>query len=195
MSELSEHTGARDGIRSDDRPIDFALFGLFGVGNIGNEASLSSALNAIKRHAPRASVVVICDRPDVVSSEHGVPAVSITWQGRFSTRANCHGWFGFYWPALEVFRWIAAYRFMNTVKCIVVPGTGILDDFGMGPHQMPYQLWRWSVTARFAGRPLLMLAIGAGPIEHRLSRWFETTHSAKRQLAELSGSILGRVYG
>jgi polysaccharide pyruvyl transferase WcaK-like protein len=74
-------------------------------------------------------------------------------------------------PITELARWFAAVRFARTVDAFVVPGTGILDDFGTAPHEMPYDMFRWSAAARLAGRPWAMVGIGAGPIEHRASRW------------------------
>ena len=53
---------------------------------------------------------------------------------------------------------------------MVVPGTGILDDFGTGPSHVPLQILRWSVAARMTGTRLVFLSIGAGPIVHRVSR-------------------------
>jgi polysaccharide pyruvyl transferase WcaK-like protein len=150
-----------------------ALFGLFGVGNIGNEASLASAIQAIRRRDPDAELVVVCAVPTLVRTEHGVDAVPIAMSGpvpRFGrlprvARAALR-------PIVELARWIAAWRFIRTVDRIVVPGTGILDDFGMSPWEMPWDLVRWSSLARLRRRPFVMLSIGAGPIENSISRRF-----------------------
>jgi polysaccharide pyruvyl transferase WcaK-like protein len=148
-----------------------ALFGLFGVGNIGNEASLSSAIQSIRRRDRDAEIVVVCAGPNVVSAEHGVEAVSIAMAGplgdlnvgsRWSRRIRK--------LVAEPVRWVTAFRFALGVDAIVVPGTGILDDFGTRPHEMPYELFRWSTVARLAHRPWIMVGVGAGPIEHPVSR-------------------------
>ena len=157
---------------SSREPARIALFGLFGVGNIGNEASLASAIAALRRHRHRVDVTVVCAHPDVVSAEHGVPAASFSMAGPFDrvitaprpVRLALR-------PITELARWVAALRFARSVDAIIVPGTGILDDFGVAPHQMPYELFRWSTAARLTRRPWAMVGVGAGPIDHPVSRW------------------------
>jgi polysaccharide pyruvyl transferase WcaK-like protein len=73
-------------------------------------------------------------------------------------------------PIREFLRWITVAAFMLSVDAVVVPGTGILDDFGMQPHQMPYELFRWSALSHLLRRPMVLLSVGAGPIEHPTSR-------------------------
>ena len=54
----------------------------------------------------------------------------------------------------------AARRF----DMIVVPGTGMLDDFGERWRDMPYHLFRWGLACRLARTPFAFVSIGAGPI-------------------------------
>jgi polysaccharide pyruvyl transferase WcaK-like protein len=54
---------------------------------------------------------------------------------------------------------------------MIVPGTGILDDFGERPHGMPWEIFRWFLGARLLGVKTAFVSIGAGPIGHPLSRW------------------------
>ena len=149
-----------------------AFFGLFGVGNLGNEASLRAALDSARRVAPTARLFCVCEVPDRVAAEHRIESVSIDMSGplarvfsaprpvRLALR-----------PIVELFRWIESYRFARRMSAVIVPGTGILDDFGMRPRQMPYAIFRWSVASRLAGTPFAMVSVGAGPIEHPASRW------------------------
>lgn len=150
------------------RPPRVALFGQFGVGNIGNEASLASAIEALRARPAQVQVVVAADMPEQVTDQHGVPAVPIALAtssmrlprpARMLTRL-----------VGEPLRWWSIYRFCRSVDLIVVPGTGILDDFGVRPRQTPYDLLRWTTCARLAQRPWAMLAVGAGPIDRPLSR-------------------------
>jgi polysaccharide pyruvyl transferase WcaK-like protein len=55
---------------------------------------------------------------------------------------------------------------------VVVPGTGILDDFGEPWYAMPYDLFKWSLAAMLGGRPFTFVSVGAGPIQHPLSSWW-----------------------
>jgi polysaccharide pyruvyl transferase WcaK-like protein len=157
---------------SDGGGVSIALFGLFGVGNIGNEASLSAGIRAIRRRLPDAEIVVVGLLTDVVSEQHGVRCVSIH-TGRSMPRV---------WGAprpvrllvralMEPVRWLNIFRFLETVDGVIIPGTGILDDFGEGPQQMPYQLIVWTTLARIAGRPWSMVGVGGQSIKHPVSRW------------------------
>jgi len=149
-----------------------ALFGLFGVGNIGNEASLAAGIAAIARRAPDVALVGVAGLPQVVEQQHGIPAVAVAtgterpwlWGAAKPVRLLCR-------PLAEPFRWVTIYRFLRSVDGVVVPGTGILDDFGVGWQQMPFDLFKWTTLARLARRPWSMVGVGAGPIDHPASRW------------------------
>jgi polysaccharide pyruvyl transferase WcaK-like protein len=149
-----------------------AFFGLFGTGNVGNEASLSSAVLAAQRVDPSAELVCVCSRPDVVRAEHGIGAVPIYMAGPLPDapsgprllRAAAR-------PLYELARWSAIYRFLRRIDLVIVPGTGILDDFGESPKGMPYHLFRWTAAAKLARRRMAFVSVGGGPITHPLSRW------------------------
>lgn len=152
-----------------------AFFGLFGTGNIGNEASLSSAVLAARRLDPTAELVCVCARPDVVQVEHGIAAVPIYMAGPLpDTPSGPRLLRIIQRPLWELARWTAVYRFLRRVDLVIVPGTGILDDFGESPRGMPYHLFRWSLAARLAHRRFAFLSVGGGPITHPVSRWLMT---------------------
>ncbi len=161
-----------DPMSRSDRP-RIAFFGLFGVGNYGNEASLSAGIAAVREQDPDADVWCICANPDLVSEDHAVPTFSIWSAGSNLPAAFTRSRFArlVTLPITEAARWIAAVRFARRCDRIIVPGTGILDDFGVGPFQMPRDMVRWTTAARIAGTPFAFVAVGAGPIEHRVSRW------------------------
>jgi polysaccharide pyruvyl transferase WcaK-like protein len=156
--------------RDGRRPI--AFFGLFGVGNLGNEASLRAALLEAERIAPDAPLVCICAYPDRVVAEHGIEAVPIGMSGVFRRSASAPKVVRrLTRPFLECFRWTESFRFARRTAAIIVPRTGILDDFGVRPRQMPYDIFRWSLVSKLARTPFALLSVGAGPIEHPVSRW------------------------
>lgn len=140
-----------------------ALFGMFGVGNLGNEASLDAALRGLRAHAPGAEPLAICPAPEAATRLHGVPAVPTTasFTGRIARRL----------PVLrDLPAWLHALRTLRGVRLFVVPGTGILDDFGTGPRGLPYDLLRWCAAARLRGARVVFVSVGAGPIHHPWSR-------------------------
>jgi len=149
-----------------------ALLGLFGVGNLGNEASLTAALLHLRAAQPDAQLVCICANPTDVAANHQLAAVPLVLTGRHPWHQSTKRlWRLLLRIPLEAVRWVHTYRFLQTIALIIVPGTGILDDFGVEPWQMPYDLFVWALLARLQGTPLRFVSIGAGPIHHPLSRW------------------------
>jgi polysaccharide pyruvyl transferase WcaK-like protein len=147
------------------------MFGLFGIGNFGNEATLAAALEATARALPGAAISTICPDPARTRTEHGVPGVSMIPSGRYRRLTSGRRLHRILLrPVLEVARLAFAVRHLRTVDLMVVPGTGILDDYGQHPAQLPLDLARWSIAARIAGTRLVYLAVGAGPIVHPVSR-------------------------
>jgi len=151
-------------------PVKVGLFGRFGVGNLGNDGSLEAMLAAVQRMRPGAQVVCICDGPEIVGRIYKLPTVPMV------TRTRATGpLFGLLNRALlklpariaELFHAVAALRPLDV---LIVPGTGILDDFGESPLGTPSTIFTWCLAARLAGTPLAFVSIGAGPIEHPLSR-------------------------
>ena len=149
-----------------------AFFGLFGVSNLGNEASLRAAIQVVRRLDPDADLSCICHYPEAVEREHGIAAYSFHMAGRLDRWHEGPRW---RWmlarPLVELNRWLTAFRFLRSVDLVIIPGTGILDDFGVRPWQMPYVLYRWSLLTRLTRTKLAYVAVGAGPIHERANRW------------------------
>ena len=142
-----------------------ALLGLFGGGNFGNDGSFEAMLNFLRKAHPQAELFCICSRPQVITARYGVAAVQING----------------YAPELCVpgRRWrkllaklnlYATLKHLRGADLVIIPGTGILDDFGDHPYGMPWEILRWSLGARLLGAKLAFVSIGAGPIHNRLSR-------------------------
>jgi polysaccharide pyruvyl transferase WcaK-like protein len=69
--------------------------------------------------------------------------------------------------ATEGRRWRLARRQMQGYDALIVPGTGILDDFGQGAYDLPYCLLRWCRAANSLGIPVNFLSIGAESVSSR----------------------------
>ncbi|MBR0659892.1 polysaccharide pyruvyl transferase family protein [Neoroseomonas oryzicola] len=148
-----------------------ALFGQFGMGNIGNDASLEAMILTLRQVAPDADLAVICSRPDIVSERFGLPAIG--WL-RPPLR---EGWVRQANEALFRLPYrmtgpVRAARIMRGFDMLLVPGTGMLDDFGERAGGVPYIVLKWVAAARLAGCRVAMASIGAGPIHGRVSRFF-----------------------
>jgi hypothetical protein len=125
--------------------------GLFGVGNIGNDASLEAALSAIRRLVPLARCRVVCGRPTVVADAFGVETEGmfpLPRAGRFRPKRRLLRLpylLAVRLPA-ELFAWGRVFRRLRNVDHLIVPGTGILDDFGMPNDSVRYELLRRSTA-------------------------------------------------
>ncbi len=157
----------RAGTRTPARRI--GLFGHFGTGNIGNEASLESVLAFIRRERPGADLICICSSPEATHGTYNLASVSIRRTG------SATGWIARADRLLakvpsRLLDFARAFRQMRRLDLLIVPGTGILDDFGDRPGGMPYALFTWLAAARLAGCKVALVSIGAGPIHNPLSR-------------------------
>jgi polysaccharide pyruvyl transferase WcaK-like protein len=162
--------------RSTDLPPEpptVGLLGLFGVGNLGNDGSFEVGLAMVRELRPDADVVCICPAPGEISRRYGIPAIKmreprrVTW---FLDNERSGSLGRVLRPFAEVQRWIGTYRATRRLASIIIPGTGVLDDFGLRPQGIPYILLRWALCARISRTPLAFVGIGAGPIKHPKSR-------------------------
>jgi polysaccharide pyruvyl transferase WcaK-like protein len=148
-------------------PSRVALFGLFGAGNLGNDGSLETMLGFLRRTRPDAQLFCVCDQPDVVSRSMNIETVPIRPLGPPSRSK--------FLRMLSKLRDAGhAWRHIRKADLMIIPGTGILDDFGERPQGMPLRILTWCLAARLAGTRIAFVCIGAGPIRHRLNRWLMT---------------------
>lgn len=151
-----------------------ALFGVFGAGNLGNECTLHAMLHNLRSYVPNAEVVCICSGPEDAASSHNISAFPIREMPlppmnnavlRLLRRI-------FVGVPLEMYRWFrAVIRFKGT-DMLIMTGTGMLGDFGIGPFGLHYDILKWSIIAKLCRCKLLFVSVGAGPIRHPLSRFF-----------------------
>ena len=134
------------------------LFGNFGTGNFGNEGSLESMLLFLRQARPDAELTCICVNPEKVQRDYQIPALPISWPGHRLLR--------------KFTNWFHAVAAMRKFDVLLVPGTGILNDYCAPPFGLPYGLFRWCLAARLCGAKVLFMNVGAGPVHHPVSRWF-----------------------
>src|SRR5258706_6489773 len=140
------------------------IFGVFGGGNLGNNGTLDAMIYFISQVRPDADIICLCDSPAAVTDRYRIKALP------------------YHVPrprAPSLFRKLAArfqdlysiLRATRRMDILLVPGTGILDDFGEKPHGMPLTIYLVCLFARLQRIRIYFISIGAGPIENRLSRW------------------------
>jgi polysaccharide pyruvyl transferase WcaK-like protein len=152
------------------------LFGNFGVGNLGNEGSLEAMLAHLRRDLPDADFRCVCPNPAGVLEQFGLPARQIRNIEPDRKPWNDVGWIERIWRLMvrlprEVLVWFSTMNWIRGATLMVIPGTGILDDFSSPPFGFPYDLLRWCVSAKLCGVKVCFASIGAGPINHPVSRW------------------------
>ena len=144
------------------------LFGNFGGGNLGNEGSLEAMIRFLRRSHSEAGLVCLCVEPAAVAARYGIAALPLSAprEGGDGLISKLRARFADH---------LALFRNVRNLAVLLVPGTGILDDFGERPMGFPYTLFLVCLIARLRGIPVAFVSVGAGPIRHPLSRWLMKT--------------------
>ncbi|MGO1163767.1 polysaccharide pyruvyl transferase family protein [Brucella sp. C7-11G] len=150
------------------------LFGQFGSGNTGNDGSLEAMLQLLHRNCPGAQLTCICQRPEIITEKFNLQAVSVGQPASNNIVFNTLNRALLQLPR-RLIGFITAISLVHGLDLIIVPGTGILDDFNEDPFGWPFAVLRWSLAAKLGGAPMAFVSIGAGPVEHPLSRFFVRT--------------------
>jgi len=155
-----------------------AVLGIFGVSNLGNEATLAAFRAAIDRRLPQAEVRCIVPYGSAVAAQHGMELIPMDplrvrhrfWPyHRFSLARHLSA---LAQAATEPWRRSRAAALLTGFDALVIPGTGILDDFGQTAFDLPHHLDRWTAAAARARVPVMFLSVGAEPVTGALQRRF-----------------------
>ena len=155
-----------------------AVFGLFGSSNLGNEATLAAFLQNLRQAWPGVRILTIVPRASAIDQTNGLvrlqmdplPVQQLFWRlkpGRLQRIAvNVAA------LITEPLRRRRAAKLLEGVQTLFVPGTGVVDDFGQGPLDMPLHLDRWTAAAAAVGARVVFCSIGAATLQSALSRYF-----------------------
>jgi polysaccharide pyruvyl transferase WcaK-like protein len=123
----------------------------------------------LRRVAPEERLLCICGHPAKVQEIFRLDAIPICHDpgpspvGRLAVLVEK--------AVSRASLWVHVVRHLRRLKVLVVPGTGVLDDFAVSPLGWPYDLLSWFLLARLMGVKVVLVSIGAGPIRHPVSRW------------------------
>lgn len=67
---------------------------------------------------------------------------------------------------------VDSYRIVKSLDLLIICGGGQLLDSWGGPWKFPYTLFKWVLLARISRIHCYFVNVGAGPLNHPLSRWF-----------------------
>lgn len=165
-------TSRPDGTRSPR----IAVFGVFGKSNLGNEATLSAFLGNLEARHPDARVTCIGPHDSDVASRHGPELMRMD-----PLMVRHHFWPYNHLPLVkdaskvaqvvtEPLRGLRAVERIREFDLLVVPGTGVIGDYGQGVLDVPFHLMRWCRAADRASVPVHFLSVGAERVDSRLTR-------------------------
>lgn len=148
-----------------------SLLGQFGSGNFGNDGSLEAMLGYLRELKPDAEIHCICSNPAVIEARHRIGCISIRGS---TTRATGLGPLSRVLASLPSRFWglYSSILHFGGVDLLIIPGTGILDDFQETAFGWPFILFWWCLAARIRRTKIAFVSIGAGPINGTLSRYF-----------------------
>lgn len=157
-------------------PLRIAILGLFGSPNHGNEATLAAFIQNVSRRLPGAEFVAIAPSQSNISVAMGhrhlhldpLPVAQHFWRLRpTALREAC---IRLALRTTETRRRSIATEMLDGVSALVMPGTGLIDDMGQGPLDLPSHLDRWTRAAASHGIPSSYLSVGASTVRSAASR-------------------------
>ncbi|HEY6910647.1 MAG TPA: polysaccharide pyruvyl transferase family protein [Myxococcales bacterium] len=166
-------------------PRRVAFFGNFGAQNLGNEYTLKAILAHARRRLPDAELLCICTDPEDVAARHGVSAIAMSYRYTRGFRAATEGRSPgrilrmlrrlFVRLPRELAEVVRAFRSLKDVRMLVMTGTGMLSDVGIGPFDLHWEILKWSAVAKLRGARVTFASVGMGPIasaaSRRIVRW------------------------
>lgn len=169
-----------------------AVLGIFGKTNLGNEVTLDSFLTHLRTWFPGASVSCIGPWDSRAEERYGledlvvlepVPVRKYFWS--YKHHPLVQDLADLTQTVTEPLRRHHARQQVRHFDALIIPGTGILDDFGQGRLDMPTHLLRWCRAAAGASVPIFFLSVGAEPVE---------SEAIARLFAEAAGYATYRSY-
>ena len=171
-----------------------------GGGNLGDDATQDAVLHNIKRRWPRAVLIGLSVNPDDTRKRHGIPSYAIrrkTWTLGYTVgRAEATvkekmkrvvRRYPFLFTLLRAIHTVVirmprefshevlflgvAFRILRSFDLLIINGGGQLTEWG-GPWDFPYTIFKWTFLARSANVRCVFLNVGAGPLTHRVSKFF-----------------------
>lgn len=166
-----------------------------GYGNLGDAATQDVAIANIRKRLPNATLIGFSFVPSDTTARHGIPCYPIRrWYPKpiktGDSSAPVNGDKSrlkefmksipfaqrLVKPILECGRQalflVRSYRAVRTLDVLIISGGGQLSDLWRGPWSHPYSVFQFCLFAKLAGRKLYILNVGAGPLDHWLSKFF-----------------------
>lgn len=171
-----------------------ALLHHTGGGNLGDDATMEAVIHNIRQRWPDADITAFSMNPDDTEKRHGVPSFPIRrhkWDIGYQsaqaelTQASKHPfliWLGVtrnpivHLPLTicrELAFLVTSLRSLKSFDLLIVGGGGQLTERS-GPWGFPYAIFIWVLMARMVRTKCIFLNVGAGPLNHPISKFFVT---------------------
>ena len=186
--------------RDTARPPRIAIWGHYHGSNLGDDVVVEAIAENLRRRLPDVDLYGICLDPADTRQRHGFEAVPLRRyvergegagaldQTADRVKERLGGTLR-RWPKVRAaahaaratmdalrsaaqepgFLW-RSYKRLKGTDVVVVAGSGTVGDDWHGPWSHPYTILKWTLLARAARAEWVFLSVGAGPINHRLSR-------------------------
>jgi polysaccharide pyruvyl transferase WcaK-like protein len=170
-----------------------------GGGNLGDDATLDAVVAGIKRRLPNAEIVAFTMNPDDTEWRHGLishPIRRNRWVIGYKPaetaprlketvklltrrfRASFYLFKSINTTARlpnqmlrELIFLASSHNTVRSLDLLIITGGGQLTEKD-GSWGFPYTIFKWVVLARAAGVRCIFLNVGAGPLDHWLSKFF-----------------------
>lgn len=171
-----------------------------GGGNLGDDATQDALLQNIKRRWPDAAIFMFSMNPRDTQDRHGVPSYAIrqqrwdrnyepvstkvTFKSKVKTTVSSYRFLFRLLRAINlairtpriVFQelrfLVKSFRIIRSFDLLIISGGGQLLDCWGGPWEFPYTIFKWIVLGRLARVKCYFINVGAGPLDHPLSKYF-----------------------
>jgi polysaccharide pyruvyl transferase WcaK-like protein len=149
--------------------LKITFYGHFGTANTGNESTLLAIVSNLREGHPDWQFASACSEPGAVAERLGIESLPIStrtvriWNRRLRLgRRITTAALGLTYEFKE---WIRIYGALRGTTMLVIPGLGMVSDaYGLSVIWGPYNLFKWTSTARLRGCKVRFLSVGAGPI-------------------------------
>ena len=166
-----------------------------GYGNLGDAAIQEAFISALKKAQPKATLIAFSLNPGDTKRRHNIDAHSITWcypgWDQAEARPAQSGGaisrlksfikqlrFVYAWAkpihdlVQELVHLVRSYRVVKSLDLLVMSGGGQLCELWGGAWMHPYNVFKFCMLAKMAGTPVFIVGVGAGPLDHPLSKFF-----------------------
>lgn len=152
------------------------FWGNFGTHNFGNECTLHAMLSGARRHSSGAEFHGISNDPVDTIERHHISALPIS-------RSQPSAFARLPRPLRQLLHlmisepqdWLRVMRAMRRIDVLVMTGTGMITDANEGAMGAPYQMFKWVLSAKVAGKNVKYVSVGTETLTHSVQQFWLAT--------------------